>query len=153
MEWFSEHLWQTWLGLAIVLAGLEMLSFDLVLIMLATGAVAGVLAALLGLPFAAQALIAAGTAVAMLAVVRPSVARRMQRGPDLQIGHGKLVGAQGTVTRRVTSQEPGLVKLSGDTWTAQPYDETLVIEPGSPVEVLEIRGATAYVHPMPVLDD
>lgn len=153
MEWFSEHLWQTWLGLAIVLAGLEMLSFDLILIMLAAGAVAGMLAAVIGLPFAAQALVAAGMAVAMLAVVRPSVARRMQRGPDLQIGHGKLVGSQGTVTRRITALEPGLVRLSGDVWTAQPYDETLVIEPGVAVEVLEIRGATAFVHPMPVLGD
>ena len=153
MDWFSAHLWQTWLGLAIVLAGLEMLSFDLVLIMLAAGAVTGMLAALLGLPFAAQALIAAGSAIAMLAVVRPSVARRMQGGPDLEIGHGKLVGTQGTVTERVTALEPGRVRLAGEIWTAQPYDEHLVIEPGSAVEVLEIRGATAYVHPVPSLED
>ena len=45
----------------------------------------------------------------------------------------------------------GLVKLAGETWTARPYDEDLVIPPGAKVEVFEIRGATAYVHPLPEL--
>lgn len=153
MDWFNAHDWQTWLGLAIVLAGLEMLSLDLILIMLAAGAVAGMAIAIVGLPIAAQVLVAAGTALAMLAIVRPSVARRMHGGPDLEIGHGKLVGTQGTVTEIVTALEPGRVRLAGDVWSALPYDESLVIEPGAPVEVLEIRGATAYVHPVFVLDE
>lgn len=150
MDWFQD--WQGWLGVAIVLAGLEMLSLDLILIMLAAGAVAGMVMAIIGLPFAVQALVAAGTALAMLAFVRPSMARRMHGGPDLEIGHGKLVGTQGTVTERVTGLEPGRVRLSGEIWSALPYDETLVIEPDTPVEVLEIRGATAYVHPVPTLE-
>ncbi|MFE6992919.1 NfeD family protein, partial [Streptomyces pharetrae] len=32
-------------------------------------------------------------------------------------------------------------------WTARAYDETLVIPPGTIVDVLEIRGATAFVYP------
>ena len=56
------------------------------------------------------------------------------------------------VTERITGLEPGRVKLGGEIWTAKPYDETLVIEPGSTVEVLEIRGATAYVHPCTELE-
>lgn len=153
MDWLDAHAWQSWLGLAIVLAGLEMLSLDLVLIMLASGAVVGMVAALLGLPFALQALLAAGTAVAALAVVRPSVARRLHKGTDLQLGHEKLVGTQGTVTQRITSVEAGRVRLAGDVWSALPYDDSLTLEPGTPVEVLEIRGATAYVHPVHVLGD
>lgn len=150
MDWFQD--WQGWLGVAIVLAGLEMLSLDLILIMLAAGAVAGMVMAIIGLPFAVQALVSAGTALAMLAFVRPSMARRMHGGPDLEIGHGKLVGTQGTVTERITGLEPGRVRLSGEIWSALPYDETLVIEADTPVEVLEIRGATAYVHPVPTLE-
>lgn len=152
MDWFDAYQWQSWLGVAILLTGLEMMSLDLILIMLAAGAVAGMVMAIVGLPFAAQALVAAGTAIAMLALVRPSVAKRMHGGPDLEIGHGKLVGTQGTVTERVTGREPGRVRLSGETWSALPYDDNLVIEPGAAVEVLEIRGATAYIHPMGVLD-
>jgi len=153
MGWLGDHAWQGWLGLAIALAGLEMLSLDLILIMLAGGAVVGMLAALLGLPAAVQILAAGVTAVAALLVVRPTMARRLHGGPELSLGHGKLVGTQGTVTEEITPLNPGRVRLSGEIWSALPYDEQSTIAPGDTVEVLEIRGATAYVHPIPVLGD
>ena len=101
---------------------------------------------------AIQATVALITAVGMLAVVRPGVARRLHTGPELRLGHGKLVGTQGTVTETVTALAPGRVRLAGDLWSAQPYDESLTIEVGETVEVFEIRGATAYVHPLPRLE-
>ncbi len=152
MDWLRENLWETWLGLAFVLGMAEMFSLDLVLIMLAVGAVAGMVVALLGLPFAAQALIAVGTSVAMLAVVRPPVAKRFHGGPELTLGHGKLVGTQGVVTEQITGLQVGRIKIGGEIWTAAPYDETMVITPGETVEVLQIKGATAFVHPVPSLE-
>lgn len=152
MDWLSEHAWETWLALTILLGLAEMLSLDFVLLMLAAGAGVGLLAALLGAPLVAQVLLAAVAAVAALAVVRPTVVRRMHGGPELSLGHGKLVGQQGVVLERVTHQEPGRIKLSGEVWTAEPYDETLVIEPGETVDVMQIRGATALVHPVPRLE-
>jgi len=152
MDWLQENLWQMWLGIAIVLGVAEMFSLDLVLIMLAAGALVGVVTAALDAHVAIQLLAAAGTSVAMLGLVRPSLAKRLHGGPELQLGHGKLVGKQGLVTETITSLTPGRVRLAGDVWSAEPYDETLTIETGETVEVLEIRGATAYVHPMPRLD-
>ena len=152
MDWLNEHLTEAWLGLAIVLGVAEMFSLDLVLIMLAVGAMAGVVTALFTDLALVQFLVAAGTSVAMLALVRPSLAKRFHGGPELQLGHGKLVGKQALVTETVTALNPGRVKLAGEIWSAQPYDETLTIEPGETVEVYEIRGATAYVHPVPRLD-
>jgi membrane protein implicated in regulation of membrane protease activity len=149
MEWFR---WEAWLAAAFVLGLLEMLSMDLILIMLAVGAVAGMIAALVGAPEAVQILAAAGTSVAMLALVRPSLTKHLKSGPDLQLGHGKLVGKQGVVTETITALNPGRVRLAGDVWSAEPYDESLTIEAGETVEVFEIRGATAYVHPLPRLD-
>jgi len=152
MDWLNAHLWQSWLGLAIVLGVLEMFSLDLVLLMLAAGAAVGMLLALLGLPFAVQLLAAAATSVAMLALVRPSVVKRLHTGPDLKLGHGKLVGQEGVVTEAITAQEHGRIKIGGEIWSAAPYDEFDAIGPGETVEVLEIRGATAYVHPIPRLE-
>lgn len=152
MEWFREHLTETWLGLAVILGVAEMFSLDLVLIMLATGALAGMVTSAVVDVLAIQVAVALITAVGMLAVVRPGLARKLHKGPDLKLGHGKLVGTQGTVTETVTALTPGRVRLSGDIWSAQPYDETLIIEPGETVEVYEIRGATAYVHPVPRLE-
>ena len=152
MEWFREHMTETWLALAVVLGVAEMFSLDLVLIMLATGALGGMVTSLVTDSVAIQAAVALVVAVGMLAVVRPGLARRLSKGPELTLGHNKLVGTQGTVTVTVTALSPGRVRLSGDLWSAQPYDESLTIEAGETVEVFEIRGATAYVHPVPRLE-
>jgi membrane protein implicated in regulation of membrane protease activity len=151
-DWLSEHAWAGWLGLATLLAAAELVSLDLILIMLAVGALAGMVSAALGASVVLQVLIASGASVAMLAVVRPSLVARLHSGPELRLGHGKLVGQQGTVTSRITGLQTGQVKLAGEIWTAAPYDEHDTIEPGAVVEVFEIRGATAYVHPIPTLD-
>ncbi len=152
MDWLGDNQWAGWLTLAIALGVAEMFSLDLVLIMLAVGATAGLVAALLGAPFLAQALVAAAASVAMLALVRPGVVRRLHAGPELVLGQHKLLGQRALVTERITAIEPGRVRLAGEIWSAAPYDEHLTIEPGETVEVFEIRGATAYVHPVPTLE-
>lgn len=148
MEWIQENLWGVWLAAAVALGVGEMFSLDLIMIMLAVGAVAGMVVALVGAPFAVQALVAAGASVAMLALVRPSMAKKLHDGPTLTQGHDKLLGVQGTVTQEMTGLQVGRVKLGGEVWTAAPYDETLSIAAGETVEVMQIRGATAYVHPV-----
>ncbi|MGZ5398639.1 MAG: NfeD family protein [Nocardioides sp.] len=148
MEWFREHLTETWLGLAVLLGIAEMFSLDLMLAMLAVGAAAGMVTSLATDLILVQFLVAIVTSLGMLALVRPNLVRKLHTGPELRLGHTKLIGTQGTVTRTITSLAPGEVKLSGQEWTAQPYDESLTIEQGETVEVLDIRGATAYVHPV-----
>ena len=152
MDWLGDHTAAVWLAVAILFGIAEMASLDLILAMLALGALVGMITALLGASFAVSAIAAAVASVACLALLRPTLVKRLHSGPELSLGHGKLVGQQGLVTQRITGMEPGRVKLGGEIWSASPYDETLVIEPGATVEVLEIRGATAYVHPVPSID-
>jgi membrane protein implicated in regulation of membrane protease activity len=152
MDWIGDHLWQAWLALAIVLGVAEMFSLDLILAMLAMGALVAMVVALAGLSLPFQVLAALATSVAMLALVRPSFVKRLHGGPDLALGHGKLVGTQGVVTAEITGLAPGRVHVGGETWTALPYDETLRIAEGETVEVLQIKGATAYVHPVARLE-
>ena len=145
MDWLGDHTAAVWLAVAILFGIAEMASLDLVLAMLALGALAGMVSALLGAGFAVSAIVAAIASVACLALVRPTLVKRLHGGPDLALGHGKLVGQQGLVTERITGMEAGRVKLSGEIWSAKTYDDTVSIEPGATVEVLEIRGATAVV--------
>ena len=152
MDWLGDNQWAGWLALAAALGVAEMFSLDLILIMLAVGAVAGMLTGLVGGAFILQVLVAAGASVAMLALVRPNIVARLHTGPELRLGHGKLVGQRGVVTEQITSSEPGRIRLAGEIWSAAPYDENLTIAPGETVEVFEIRGATAYVHPIPTLE-
>ena len=151
MDWLNDHLAAVWLGLAILLGVAELASMDLILLMLAAGALVGMLVSL-GAGFAVSAIAAAIASVACLALVRPQLVKRLHSGPELSLGHGKLVGKQGVVTERITGLDAGRIRLSGEVWSAKPYDDTLIIEPGSTVEVLEIRGATAYVHPVPSIE-
>jgi membrane protein implicated in regulation of membrane protease activity len=149
MGWVED--WQAWVGLAVLLGALELFSLDLILLMLAGGAVLGMVAAIIGLPVVAQVLIALAGSVAALALVRPSVVKRLQGGPTLVLGHDALVGRQALVIERV-SAHGGQIKVGGDIWTARPYDEDLVIEPGATVDIFQIKGATALVHQVPELD-
>jgi membrane protein implicated in regulation of membrane protease activity len=152
MDWLRDHAWETWLGLTIVLGLAEMFSLDLILIMLAAGALVGMLAAILDLHIAVQILAASAASVAALAMVRPTMVKRLHGGPELSLGHGKLVGKQGIVTEDISGLSAGRIKLAGEFWTAEPYDDTTTILAGETVEVLEIRGATAVVHPVARLE-
>ncbi len=149
MGWLED--WQAWVGLAVLLGALELFSLDLILLMLAGGAILGMVAAIIGLPVVAQVLVALAGSVAALALVRPSVVKRLQGGPTLVLGHDALVGRQALVIERVTAHG-GQIKVGGDIWTARPYDEDLVIEPGATVDIFQIKGATALVHQVPELD-
>jgi membrane protein implicated in regulation of membrane protease activity len=148
VEWLGDHLWAAWLVLAVGLGVAEMVSLNLVLIMVAAGALIGALAALASFPVILQVLLAAGASAAMLAMVRPELIKKLHSGPDLVSGMNKLVGQQGVVTEELTAHHPGRVKLAGEIWSACPYDDSLTIAPGATVEVFAIRGATAYVHPV-----
>ncbi len=147
-EWL--HARPPGVGLGVVLGALELFSLDLVLLMLAAGALVGMVTAVAGADEWLQILAAAAASAAALVVVRPSVVKRLHAGPTLVLGHDALVGRQGVVLERV-SCDGGQVKINGEVWTARPYDEDLVIEPGARVDVFEIRGATALVHQVPEL--
>ncbi|MBL0747806.1 NfeD family protein [Nocardioides baculatus] len=152
MDWIRDHLWETWLALSIALGVAEMFSLDLILAMLAAGAVIGMVAALLGLPVFVQILLALGASVAALSLVRPAFVKRLHGGPDLTLGHSKLVGTRCLVTDEISGLAAGRIKAGGETWTALPYDENLRIQAGETVEILQIKGATAYVHPVASLE-
>jgi membrane protein implicated in regulation of membrane protease activity len=145
MDWLTDHLWAGWLALAVLFGVLELVSMDLFLVMLAGGAVVGAVTALLGGPLPLQIVLAMISAVGLLGLIRPNVVRRLHSGPDLKTGADALIGKRATVLRELTHSQPGRVKIGGEEWTAAPYDEDDRIEAGEVVDVVQIKGATAYV--------
>ena len=139
--------WLIWLvvacgfGAAEVLAGSG--SF-----FLAPFALAAILAA-----FAAAAaggtvawLVFLAAAILTLLTVRPLVHRRLTSRPPLRTGAAALVGRRAMVVERISNHEgEGQVRIDNEIWTARAYDEDQVIEAGTRVDVVEIRGATALV--------
>jgi membrane protein implicated in regulation of membrane protease activity len=49
------------------------------------------------------------------------------------------------VERIANDEDVGCVRLEGEIWRARAYDDDEVIETGTRVHVLEIRGVTAVV--------
>jgi membrane protein implicated in regulation of membrane protease activity len=145
MDWFRDHLWETWLMIAVALGVLELLSTDLILIMLAGGALVGMVFALVGLPVGLQIVVALATSLGLLALIRPGMVHRLHAGPTLKTGADALIGERAVVLEPMTHHTPGRVKIGGEVWSAKPYDEDDQIEAGATVDVVSIKGATAYV--------
>ena len=152
MDWLSDHAWQAWLALALMLGVAEMLGTELVLLMLAVGALAAVATAALGAPIILQVIVASLASAALVGLVRPNIVKRMQGGPELTMSYEALVGKRGQTLARITADGHGRVKLGGETWSARPEGDHMVMEAGSQVEVVAIDGATAVVRPTPALD-
>lgn len=140
--------WLWWVGGALVLGILEMLSLDLVLVMFAGGALAGGLAYALGAPVAVQILVAALTSIVLLLTLRPWLLRHLKGRVDLpETNAAALVGRQAVVVSTVDGTT-GRVKLVGEVWSARTADGGS-LPPGTPVTVTKIDGATAVVGPAP----
>lgn len=148
MDWLSAHAWAAWLGAAALLGVAELVSLDLVLVMLAVGALGGAATAALGGAVVLQALVAGLISFAMLFLVRPGFVRRLHSGPEMRIGPETLIGLQAVAPTAISTHAPGRIKVGGEDWLAKPYDESVTIEAGTLVEVLQIRGTTALVHPI-----
>jgi len=144
--------WLIWLGAGALLVVAELFSLDLILLMLACGAFAGAITGAFTDSVVLEAVVALVVAIGMLGVVRPGLVARLHHGPELVLGTRKLLGVRAVTPGTMSAHQPCQIKIDGELWTAQPYDEHLVIEPGTTVEVLEIRGATAFVHPVPELE-
>jgi membrane protein implicated in regulation of membrane protease activity len=144
-EWLGDNAWAGWVALALVFGTIETLTLDLVFLMLAGGALAGAVAALLGAGLPLAAIVAIVSSALLLGVVRPVATRHLRTPLETRTGAAALVGSRAVVVERV-EPHAGLIKLQGEVWTARPYDGHQVIDVGQPVDVIEIKGATALVY-------
>lgn len=144
--------WLAWLIAAVLLGVVEFLTLTLAFGLLAGAALVAAVAAGLGASVPVQLLAFAVAGGIGLVAVRPVAKRHLALPPVTRDGTDALVGQTAVVTREVSSSG-GVVHLSGEDWSARPYDEDLVIPAGVRVDVFEIVGATALVHPRVPLPD
>ncbi len=132
-----------WLIVALGLAGAEALTGDMSLLMLGGGALAAAGSSLLDVPIWAEGAVFLVVSVLLLVLVRPVLRRRMTP-QSLPTGVKALEGKNALVLDRVARDE-GQVKVDGQVWTARPFNDGDVFEPGELVTVMNIDGATAVV--------
>ena len=136
--------WLIWMMAAAALVAGEVFTLGFFLGALAPAAVLAALVALLGGGAAPQIAAFIAASIASLALLRPIAQRHLRTPARTRTGTAALVGSRAVVIDRVDA-DGGTVKLGGEIWSARPYDEDQVIEPGARVEVLQIQGATALV--------
>ncbi|MFH5822682.1 NfeD family protein [Georgenia sp. AZ-5] len=138
--------WLWWLGAALVLGVVELITVDLIFLMFAGGAAAATVVALLGGPFWAQVLVFAAVSVVLLFGVRPWAKRMLERStPETRTNVEAHVGREATVLMDVTDRA-GRVKLYGEVWTARAARPGVVLPAGTTVRVVRIDGAIAVVE-------
>ena len=138
--------WLLWLILAVVFAVGEIATLGFFLAPFAGGAAVAAVVSAVGVPFVGSLAVFLVVAVILLAALRPLARSHRRMPPSLRTGTAALVGKSATVVERIANEEGvGCVKIDGDVWTARAYMEEETYEPGTRVQVVEIRGATALV--------
>ncbi|WBB57717.1 NfeD family protein [Streptomyces sp. WMMC500] len=142
--------WFVWLLAAAALGAAEFFTMTLVFGLLAGAAMVAAVVAGVGVGALGQFVALGAAAAAGLVVVRPVALKHMGQTPLTRDGSDALLGKRAEVVQEVTATR-GLIKLSGEEWSARAFDETAVIPVGALVEVMEIEGATAVVYPRELL--
>lgn len=134
-----------WFSGALVLSLAELMGGEFVLLMLGSGALLGAGTALLAPHLLwLQLVVFALTSVGLVIGARPPLLRKFHGPSRIRIGMDAVIGSQATVISTVDG-DGGQVKIGGEVWSARGVDGHRPLTPGTPVTVVEVRGATAVV--------
>jgi membrane protein implicated in regulation of membrane protease activity len=138
--------WVIWLIVAVVFAVAEVVNLSFYLFPFAIGAAGAAVVGLAGGALALELVVFAILTAASFTIVRPIARRHINMPPQLRTGTAALIGRTAIVTERIVNDDAlGKVRIDGEVWSARAYDDDKVLEPGTRVHVMEIRGATALV--------
>lgn len=138
--------WVIWILVAVGFGVGELMTTSFFLAPFSGGALAAALVAAIGGGWVATWAVFILVSLLLLWVVRPIARAHLRQPAQLRTGTAALIGRRAIVVERIANDEGvGCVRIDGEVWTARAYDETRVIEAGTPVQVVEIRGATALV--------
>jgi membrane protein implicated in regulation of membrane protease activity len=135
-----------WLIAAAVFGIGEMLTTSFFLAPFALGAAVAAAVDALGAGTLASWIVFVVVSLLTLAIVRPIARAHTRMPPRIRTGTAALIGKHAIVLERIENMEGvGCVKIDGEVWTARALDDDQVIERGTRVQVVDIKGATALV--------
>jgi membrane protein implicated in regulation of membrane protease activity len=138
--------WVLWVIVACAFGAGEVLTTGFFLAPFAIGASAAAVVAAAGVGSAISVLVFLIASILTLATIRPIARRHLTVPPQIRTGAAALVGRSAIVLERIANDEGvGCVKIDGEVWTARSLHDDEVIETGTRVQVVQIKGATALV--------
>jgi membrane protein implicated in regulation of membrane protease activity len=147
----TQYLWLVWLVVVVACVVMELLTLELLFLMIAAGSLVGGLGGwLLDWPWYGQVGAAAILSGLLVFLLRPLLHRLLERGrEEIRTNVDALYGMNARAT--VAFQDgAGMARLAnGETWTARltPEHEADAVPPGARLTVARIDGATAVVVP------
>lgn len=132
-----------WLGITIVAAIIEILTTDLVSIWFAAGGIVSLIACLLGASQTIQIVLFAIVSIFTIIIVRP-IAKKYLRTNIEKTNVDRVIGKHGLVTKTITADNKGEVKVMSTSWPATSLDNAVISE-GDYCEIVTIEGVHLVV--------
>ena len=138
-----------WLALMIIFIIAEIITVGLTSIWFAGGALAALLAALLGMTPLIQMILFLAVSFVLLFFTRP-FALKYVKPHNVKTNYEEIIGKDVMVSERIDNREgTGTAVFNGQEWTARSTDDDKMIEAGTTAQVAEIRGVKLYVRYRP----
>lgn len=132
-----------WAVFIVITAIIELQTSDLVTIWFTIGAVGALIAALFKLPVWLQLVIFLAISTVCLIATRP-IAKKLQQKEVIRTNSDKVIGKVALVTKQISEDEIGEVKIEGREWRAINNDG-ITFEVGEKVMVEAISGTKLIV--------
>ena len=139
-----DTLFWIWIVIAVVLAGVELLTVQLVSIWFVIGAVAAAIANAFGADTAIQIIIFIVTSILVLIFLRPLLKKKLTVKPE-PMNADRVIGMNAIVIDKIdNSLGQGQVNVNGQIWTARSKNND-IIEKNESVIVEKIEGVKLIV--------
>lgn len=143
---FTENTWLIWLGLFIILIVIELITVGLTTIWFAGGALAAILADILGAGILAQILIFLAVSCVLLIFTRPWAMKHLNQKRARTNYEGEI-GKIIKLTEKVDNRnQTGKSIVDGQEWTVRSSDDRETLEEGSLAKVLAVSGVKLIVE-------
>lgn len=136
--------WWGWLIVTVLLSAAEAAGGEFVLLMLGAAGLVTTGVAIGVDSLWVQLIVFAVSALVFVFGLRPPLKRHFIKPTQIRSGVDAVRGSRAVVISTVDSTG-GQVKIGGEIWSAVGADHQRALPPGTPVTVVEIRGATAVV--------
>ena len=144
MEFFTEHSVVIWVVALILFAIVEAVTVQLVSIWFAAGALAALIADLLGASVTVQFVVFLAVSIICFIVTRPLV-KKFSTSKIQSTNADRCIGETAVVVEEIDNvNAKGQVKVNGNIWTARSENDEVIAE-GEKVTVLKIEGVKLIV--------
>ncbi len=142
----GSHMLIVWIVLAVLFGLGELITQGLTSIWFTIGAVVAAILAFVGAPIWAQCLAFVFVSVVTLILTRPLATKFNDK--TVKTNSENLIGKTCYVVETIDNAAgKGKVKIGDLEWTARAKDDSMVIEEGKQIIIMQIVGVTCYVEP------